>query len=66
MARLKRDSYYVDLIEHVLGGVQVMRAPHAGIRLSRLDVTRRRWMRTLTSSEKEVVVAIADRRRDHE
>ena len=66
MPRLKRDNYYVDLIEHVLGGVQVISAQEPRFRSSRLDATRRTWTRGETSSEREIVVAIADTSRDHE
>jgi len=64
MARVKRDNDYVDLVEHVLGGVQVTPPRTRRARTSRLDATRRSWTRGLNSSEKEVVVAIADRADD--
>lgn len=61
MARLTRDNYYVDLMERVLGGVQVMTVQNNPSRSSWLDDTRRSWTRGSSTSTEEVVVAIDDR-----
>ena len=45
MARVKREHYYVDVIERVLGGVQVSTGTEPGSRRSYAERTRQSWVR---------------------
>ena len=55
MPRQKGENYYIDLIERVLGGVQVTTGTEPRSRGLKWDVTRRSWVRNGTSSPEEDV-----------
>jgi hypothetical protein len=45
MARVKREYFYVDVIERVLGGVHVTPGTEPGSRRSHAERTRQSWVR---------------------
>ena len=62
MSGPKGEASYADVIERVLGGVQVVDVPRSRFdragtpRRTRLDSSRRTWSRASTSTGEEVVV----------
>jgi hypothetical protein len=66
MAGMKREHHYVDVIERVLGGVQVTTRPQPGMRRTYAERTRQSWVRGRSSAEPEARSTSNDRRRGSE
>jgi hypothetical protein len=62
MSRSKPGHNYVDLIEHVLGGVQVTTEREPRSRAASLDIASRPWLGGISRSSVEVSVGDEDLR----